>query len=456
MLKIRSLTNKLLVYLLLSQAVAFLVTWVAIQILIAIGAAFVFDFQKDDFAYFEASDLVVQSLVKESDGKLVIAPSPSLQALADEIPTFRYAAIAPEDSRALPGSSPELVDALSDMGKVRSRYMEFSIDGGSRSSLRGIKEKQRTPFGLLYIVVYGYQFRPASLFYFLKDELIRPGTFFLGMFFASVAAAWISIRQGLKPLNVIARQAARIDLDSLGQSIVAAHVSKEVEPLIDSINGALRRLDASTTRMRRFIANAAHELRTPVAIMRARLENTREPTFDNDLLRDVSHLQSLVEQLLIASRIAERQSELEQDLDLGETIWQVVADYMPLVAAGGRKIELESGDSVVRVRGNERAIQCVVANLLDNALRAEPLGGTVRVRVEDDGIVEIADHGEGIAAEDMEKIFEPFWRKSERTPGTGLGLAIARELIGKLGGRIWVEHTPGGGATFKVRFPVQV
>ncbi|WP_428991275.1 sensor histidine kinase [Methylocapsa aurea] len=270
---------------------------------------------------------------------------------------------------------------------------------------------------------------------------------------ASAAAAWLSVRRGLKPLKAIADKAARIDLDSLGQEINAENVPKEVTPLIDSINGALRRLDASTTRMRRFTANAAHELRTPLAIMRARVESAREPTFETDLLRDVSHLQSIVEQMLIASRIAENQAALDQEVDLVETVWRIVADYLPLVAIGGRGIELDSGDKVVLVRGNERAIECVIANLLDNALCAEPLGGAVQVRIDENAIVEIADHGAGISAEDKDKVFEPFWRKSEQTPGTGLGLAIARELMDRQGGRIWVEDAHGGGATFKLRFP---
>ena len=105
------------------------------------------------------------------------------------------------------------------------------------------------------------------------------------------------------------------------------------------------------------------------------------------------------------------------------------------------------------IRGSEFALQSVIANLVDNALRAEPAGGTVNLRVGADAIVEVIDHGEGVAEMDRELIFEAFWRKSEQTPGAGLGLAIAKELMGALGGRIWVEETPGGGATFKLSFP---
>lgn len=221
---------------------------------------------------------------------------------------------------------------------------------------------------------------------------------------------------------------------------------------MEAINAALARLEASAKRMRRYTANAAHELRTPLAIMRARLEDKEEPTFKRDLLQDASKLQAVVEQMLVAARLTERQADLDQRVDLVSTIRSVVFDYMPLVIECGRKIEFEAPESPVFTSGNQRAIECVVANLIDNALRAEPLQGTVLVRIDVAANVEVIDHGDGIAMCDRETIFEPFWRKSDATPGTGLGLAIAKELMDKLGGRIWVEETPGGGATFKLSF----
>jgi len=93
-----------------------------------------------------------------------------------------------------------------------------------------------------------------------------------------------------------------------------------------------------------------------------------------------------------------------------------------------------------------------MTNLIENAVRAEPPGGTVIVRLSKDAAIEVVDHGEGVATADRERIFEPFWRKSENTPGTGLGLAITKELTTKLGGSIELLETPGGGATFKVTF----
>ena len=218
------------------------------------------------------------------------------------------------------------------------------------------------------------------------------------------------------------------------------------------MNGALARLDGSVARMRRFTANTAHELRTPLAVMRARLENEEPSPLKNDLLRDASRLHATVEQLLIAARISENQVTTDEEVDLSETVCQIVADHSPLARRSERGIAVEGEDCGTIVRGNRRAIESVVANLIGNALKAEPVGGTVLVRLRPEGEVEVIDHGEGVAPCHRETIFEPFWRKSEATPGSGLGLAIAKELITKLHGRICVEETPGGGATFKLRF----
>ena len=105
------------------------------------------------------------------------------------------------------------------------------------------------------------------------------------------------------------------------------------------------------------------------------------------------------------------------------------------------------------VKGNRPALESVIANVIDNALRAEPEGGAVHVHVAENATLEVIDHGCGVEEADRELVFEAFWRKNETTPGTGLGLAVAKEIVDAHGGHIWVEDTPGGGATFKLEFP---
>ncbi|MBM3654148.1 MAG: ATP-binding protein, partial [Alphaproteobacteria bacterium] len=131
----------------------------------------------------------------------------------------------------------------------------------------------------------------------------------------------------------------------------------------------------------------------------------------------------------------------------------MVDDAALLAIRNSREIEYLGPSSAVLVQGNKSAIEAIVANLIDNALNAEPEHGAVMVRVDRNATIEVIDHGPGIAVEDRQAIFEPFWRKREDASGAGLGLAIAKELVTKLKGKIWVDDTPGGGATFKMSLP---
>ncbi len=212
----------------------------------------------------------------------------------------------------------------------------------------------------------------------------------------------------------------------------------------------LRRLDAGADKQRRFVANSAHELRTPVTILRSRIDAMERSPVKSELAHDVRRMQNIVEQLLVAVRLGGYGGSMDLEVDLVEILDDMVADYAPLVLARKRHIELDAEEESILVHGDRRALGCIIANLIDNALRAEPEDGTVRVRVKPGATVEVIDHGEGVTPEDREMIFEPFWRKSEATAGTGLGLAIVKDLVEAHGGLIAVVDTPGGGATFKV------
>lgn len=239
-------------------------------------------------------------------------------------------------------------------------------------------------------------------------------------------------------------------MNSIDQRIPLEGIPAETMPLVEAVNAALAQLDAGAARQRRFAANAAHELRTPVAILRTRIDALSDVPYKTNLKRDVRRIQTIVDQLLIAARLNEHGGTMDGIVDLVTTIRTVVADYAPLVVENKKHIEFESPVPSVRVRGNRQALECIAANLIDNALRAEPEGKSVLVRVGPGGTVDVVDHGAGIPKDSRDRIFEPFWRGSETSPGTGLGLAIVKELLDLHKGRVSVVETPGGGATFRV------
>jgi signal transduction histidine kinase len=451
-----SLTRRLIFDLSYVQLVATVLVWGVNTALAGFGIIGAFDYWLDDYhGYYRIRDALIDSVRRGPDGALTLQPNEQLRAESQRSPGLRFAVFESMRRPALPGSSPDLAAALADVASVEIRGADFFFVSDSGYKTASSTWRWKTPFGPLYFATGGARFHWTDIFYSFRNEIVSQGLYLGVVFSVSAAVAWLAVRRSLAPLRRVAEAAERIDLDSLGQGLRADEAPIEVRPLVEAVNRALTRLDASVARMRRYTANAAHELRTPVAILRARLENPEERGFRIDLQRDARRIQTIIEQMLVAARLTEGQAPKDQELDLGATVRRIVADYSPLIFKAGRRIAFEAADAPVLLRSNRLAIECIVANLIDNALRAEPEGGTVLVRVGSDGTVAVSDHGDGVAESERGLIFEPFWRRNDSAPGTGLGLAIAKELVDKLGGRLFVEETPGGGATFELRLPAE-
>jgi signal transduction histidine kinase len=407
----------------------------------------------DELAATRAGGLVVASLVRGEDGVIRIDPSPELGAELQRAPGMKFAAFDSIRKTPIAGSSPELAAALAGVIGISPTHTHILLPGDTSTTPLGFMEPRSTPFGRLHIAVYRQKFRWDDLFLSIQDDFRWLGVYLIAAIFMSAGTALFAVRRGLKPLRAVVRGAETIDMDSLHQRLSTAGVPKELFYLVNAMNRALQRLDAGVARQRRFTANAAHELRTPIAILSARLDAPEETSFKNDLKRDARRIRNIVEQLLATARAGESTNDIESEVDLGATARAMVSDAALLAIRHRRQIDFETPTDPICVHGSQQALEAIIANLIDNAVRAEPENGTVHVRVNEDATFEVSDHGDGVAPRDREAIFEPFWRKSETTPGTGLGLAIAKELVEAYGGRIWVDDTPGGGATFKISFP---
>jgi len=447
----RSLALRVALYLFAAQFVALVVGWSGALVL---GLFELEDFATslDEVAYPRTREMIIASVARNADGTLRIEPTQALLVELERNPRLKYAAFEPVTLQPLPGSSPELVTALTNIRAIHPSWISFSLEREPQSRPTGYLQSRETPYGRLAIGVHGFAFRWQDIFLSLFYDSKWMSAYFGPVIMISLFTSWFAVRRGLAPLRDLADEAARIDMDSLEQRLPDAEAPSEVRPLVDSVNQALARLDAGAARLRRFTANAAHELRTPVAILTARLDAPKQPSFLIDLQRDAQRIGNIVEQLLATTRLSERPADIAEEVDLAASSRRVAADALLLAIQNGRLIEFVGPDSAVLVRANRSALESVLSNLLDNALRAEPEGGTVIVCVGADATIEVIDHGEGIAEADRELVFEPFWRKSETPPGTGLGLAIAKELMVRLGGRIGVSETRGGGATFKLSF----
>lgn len=447
-----SLTFRLIAHLIPAQILAFTIGW-AVVLGLDLAGFRPSNSKIDDYGYDRTQNLLIASLLRDDDGELRIEPTAALREEVKRVPTLKLAAYDVSRKTIARGSAAELTPVLVDpLGISLVGMSYFLADDRERHAL-GAVDSKNTALGEVRFAVYGARFRWDDPFPLLEGLFIYFWPYIAIAVLLCSFATWLAVRRGLEPLRNVAADAAKVDVDKLNQRLSEIDVPVELLPLVGTFNDALVRLDAGVGRLRRFIANAAHELRTPLAILSARLGSPEEPTFKKDLKRDLRRAQYTVDQLLATARLSEPSIEVVREVDLVSITKSVAADAAMVAIKHRRRVEFEAPNMSVVVHGSEFALRSVIANLVDNALKAEPEDGTVNLRIGADAIVEVIDHGEGVAETDRELIFEPFWRRSELTPGAGLGLAIAKELMGALGGSICVEETLGGGATFRLSFP---
>jgi two-component system, OmpR family, sensor kinase len=264
---------------------------------------------------------------------------------------------------------------------------------------------------------------------------------------AAIAAAGLT-RRGLRPLRGLADAAEEIErTGDPSRRLPASSARDEIGGLTGVLNRMLGGLERSRAVERRFLADASHELRTPVTTLRGNVEYAvrygADPEILAELQRDAARLARLVDDLLVLERAGEAPR--------GEELVHLDA-LARGIAAGMDRVELGSISSVA-IRGDEQALGRAVRNLIENALVHGPDGGTVTVSVEASGgraLVRVSDEGRGPDPADYEHLFERFWRGSAGVaqPGSGLGLAIVAAIVERNGGRVDVE-----GSTFTIDIP---
>ena len=274
--------------------------------------------------------------------------------------------------------------------------------------------------------------------------------------------AWRVVGATLRPVEALRAGAEEITGAARSDRLPVPDSRDEIHRLAVTLNGMLHRLDAARGRQRAFVADAAHELRSPLTNMRTELEvaqrlpdTTDWPALADDLLTDVDRLSRLVDDLLLLARADDGStralSRPEETVELGQLLAEVAARY-PAVSFERPAVPL-------RTRGERDAIGRVVANLLDNAVRHA--ASTVRLTVLADGayrMISVADDGPGIPAADRERVFDRFTRlddaRARDAGGSGLGLAIVRELVRRHHGTVALRGaSPPPGLRVDVRLP---
>jgi signal transduction histidine kinase len=269
---------------------------------------------------------------------------------------------------------------------------------------------------------------------------------------------WLITGRTLAPVGVMTRRVRELSATTLDARVPVPPTDDEIAQLARTMNEMLDRLQQASMTQRQFVSDASHELRSPVASIRAQLETALRYPDDVDwpqvariVLAEDARLEHLVGNLLAMARVEEGRLGPRADVDLDE----LVMAQTPRLT--GVRVDL-SGVSAGRVWGNLDELTSVVRNLLDNAARHA--ASTVTVGVRETGpwvVLTVDDDGPGVPPGDRERVFERFARlqegRSRDQGGTGLGLALSRRIVEHHGGRIHVEEAPGGGARFVVSLP---
>ncbi len=275
------------------------------------------------------------------------------------------------------------------------------------------------------------------------------------------------IRRGLAPLEKVRDAIAhRSYLDM--RPAPTAEVPIEALPLIEEINGLLKRLNTVFEAQKRFTADAAHQLRTPLAGLAAQTDlalgqnNPAPTTHALQQIKTVSRsLNHLIHQLLLLSRSeAAGAHALYDTVNLRELVQEIVLENVPRAAQKNIDLGFEGTDEAITLRGNRQLLQEMLLNLVDNAIRYTPIDGKITVRLDDGSkaSLTIEDNGPGIPLEEREQVFERFHRvdRASSIEGTGLGLAIVQQIALAHGATITLTEGQGGqGCLFRVEFPEQ-
>jgi signal transduction histidine kinase len=288
------------------------------------------------------------------------------------------------------------------------------------------------------------------------------------LFVASLGVGWVVAGRVLRPIGRITSVARDIQATDLSRRIELPGPDDELKQLADTFDAMLARLDAAFAAQRQFTADASHELRNPLAIIRTNVDVAlANPNADPEDLRQTivvvkrasDRMARLVDDLLALARRQEPTLEHEP-VDLGVAVAEASDDFVVPAAARNIVLDRVTAPDVV-VTGDRDALKRAVANLLENAVRLAPTGSRIRLATGSEGDrawIAVTDEGPGIAPEDQPHVFDRFWRadkgRSRADGGTGLGLAIVRQIAESHGGEVRLQSKVGVGSSFVIWLPV--
>jgi two-component system, OmpR family, sensor histidine kinase TctE len=388
----------------------------------------------------------------DSSGKVRLNLPPKLASAYVVAATDDVFAIRDSFGRVLAASPAEFGERISKWPPATDDPGYFRLSNFGSTDYYGLSVALSSVAGRVSVSVARVAGSDALIRSLLREFVLDVAWVIPLLMIATLAIGVFAIRSGFKPMREISQMASAIGPNATSVRLSDENLPTEIIPLVASINHALDRLEQGFAVQREFTANAAHELRTPLAIITSALDSMKGNGELTKLKSDVARMNRLVEQLLRVARLDAIALDFGT-VDLNEVATSVVAALAPWAITQRKAIALDGAERPVEVKANTHAIEDALRNLIENAVVHSPEGKEVTVSVFSDGHIEVVDRGLGVPLEFRENIFHRFWRgQGEKKVGAGLGLAIVSEIMRAHGGKVSVKDNPDGGALFTLSF----
>ncbi len=332
--------------------------------------------------------------------------------------------------------------------------MQRESDASSGNSIMAAALKLDDPHGAYWLRVVrnleDSESLVAQLMLGAMDELFPPIALLL---IAVVTVVVVTVLSSLRSLRAVSHEASMLSLHRLDKRLNDKNLPRELVPLVQAVNTSLDHLEADYRAQREFTANAAHELRTPLATLRARLESRFSPQELGDVTLEIHQLARLVEQLLCLARLDSQEQFQFAPFDAHAVALEVARELAPVALESEHYVTATTPDASVPAHGNATLTRLVFRNLIENAIQYTPSGTSITLSAEGSTVI-IADDGPGISADAAATLFERFRRGPNASgTGAGLGLAIAKCIMERQGGRLSLDASAPRGARFVMEFP---
>ena len=387
------------------------------------------------------AEQIARYLVKDAEGQWRLALPPDLSAFyGQELEGLSYA-VRGQGGRLIIISGK---DSDAARATPTPRLSQMSRDGAQVYAVSVNHD------GLSVTVAQNAQYPDVIFDDIVTDYLSRIGWFTVAILALLLAVDIVIIRRALHPVVRASRIASAIDPKRTGLRLPLAAMPRELLPLIVAVNEALDRLEKGMRLQQEFTADAAHELRTPLAVLRARVDSLPEQKGLAALKSDIDVMSHVVSQLLEIAELENASLRIDDRVDLYAVAADVVSMIAGVAIAQGKEVALTGGP--VLVRGNEAMIFRAIRNLADNAIKHTESGSEVIVDVREDGTVRVLDKGPGVPPAERALMVRRFWRARRDQDGAGLGLSIVSRIAELHGAKLGISDRDGGGAVFSLSF----